>query len=180
MRLLELDGTRVIPSPECLQIKPFKKIWERDKSKNKEVAKAELAFVYFFRSFQSEFSSILEDDDRQTEVLKILDYDKEPDEVVYEACDIYLEAQSTVSSELLMSARKGVEKVKQFFNTVNLNERDKNGRPVFDADKFNRTLSNLANTVKSLTELESLVLREQEIKSEMKGGREKAMFEDGI
>ena len=47
MKLFKYEGFEVRVAPEALTLKPFKKIWDRDKGKSKERALSELAFLYF-------------------------------------------------------------------------------------------------------------------------------------
>jgi len=48
--LFEINGRQVWPRAETLLVSPFREIWERDKSKDKEDALGELAFIEFCTS----------------------------------------------------------------------------------------------------------------------------------
>jgi len=45
MKLFKYEGYEVKVAPEALTLKPFKKLWDRDKSKTKEKAFMELSFL---------------------------------------------------------------------------------------------------------------------------------------
>ena len=55
MKLLDLKNSRVVISPEALLIPEFQKIWEKDKSKDKEKALKELSYVYFICDYKSHY-----------------------------------------------------------------------------------------------------------------------------
>lgn len=64
MKLFKFEGYRVIVEPEALLLQPFKTIWNRDKSKSKDIANSELGYVYFFADPRSDYQYILDEDAR--------------------------------------------------------------------------------------------------------------------
>ena len=48
MKLFEMNKEGIEISPQSLIIKEFKKLWARDKSKGKQKARTELAYVYYY------------------------------------------------------------------------------------------------------------------------------------
>ena len=48
IKLFRYEGYKIIISEEALALKPFKQIWQRDRTVNKDKAIAELGFIYFF------------------------------------------------------------------------------------------------------------------------------------
>ena len=48
--LFQINGRAVFPNAETILISPFKDIWERDLSKNKENAIQEFAYIEFMTS----------------------------------------------------------------------------------------------------------------------------------
>lgn len=179
MILFELQDNKVTFSPQALMLKPFKALWDRDKTKDKTRARNELAFVYYFSDYKSDFSSILDDDERATEILKFLSDIDKPDNKVYEACEFYKSRRETISTQLLEAARHGAKTLKEYYYNVDLTLTDEKGKPVWDVAKLQTSLKTLSDTIEGLEKLEDKVKREQEKESSMRGGREKAMFEDG-
>ena len=47
IKLFKYEGYKLNISEEALLLKPFKEIWQRDKSKNKDKALQELGYIYF-------------------------------------------------------------------------------------------------------------------------------------
>ena len=69
MKLFKYEGYRVVIAEEALALKPFKKLWDRDKSANKDKAIAELSFIYFFCDPRSDYQ-YLTDPDARKEAIK--------------------------------------------------------------------------------------------------------------
>lgn len=74
MELFELNKTTydVDINPNALLLKPFKVIYNRDRSKSKEKALKELAYVYFFTDIKSDYQYIVDEDLRSDEIVKDL------------------------------------------------------------------------------------------------------------
>ena len=70
MNLFEMNNGVLQIQPEAYALEPFKVLWTRDKTKNKDNAIKELSFVYFMVDFTSDFADILEDSTREIEVKK--------------------------------------------------------------------------------------------------------------
>ena len=72
MNLFEMNNGVLQIQPEAYALEPFKALWTRDKTKNKDNAIKELSFIYFMVDFTSDFADILEDSIREVEVKKSL------------------------------------------------------------------------------------------------------------
>ena len=167
MDLFEIKEGQVTFSPQALALRPFAKLWKRDKKKGKPVAVAEMAAVYFFADYKSDFSEIYNLQEKLDVIKSVvtgMDSEWEPDEVF---------------NILLGDARNAVDKISKFLRTVDLNE-EVNGRPKHDIKKIADTLGNLSRITESLQKLEEQVKKELQEKESMRGGHAKAIFEDGI
>ena len=51
IKLFKYEGYKLNISEEALLLKPFKEIWQRDKSKNKDKALQELGYIYFIITY---------------------------------------------------------------------------------------------------------------------------------
>lgn len=80
--------------------------------------------------------------------------------------------------DTLESAWKAQTELDNFLGNVNLNERDNNGKPVFNAKQIMDMINSLPKTVKSLQDTQRLVETEVAENLILRGGREKAEFED--
>ena len=181
MTLFELDNNNVIFAPEALELKPFRALWDRDKTKDKKEATAELAFVRFYSDYKSDFANIVDEETRAIEIVKVLENFKKdkPDDLIWAACDFYKKRQNTLSMDLLDGIRIGIDKMKEFFINFDLKKTDSNGRPVYNPKQINDIIRDIGKTVQSVAEVEDQVRKELEEKSSMRGKREKTFFEDG-
>ena len=182
MELFEIKEGQVTFAPQALALKPFAKLWKRDKKKGKPRAVAEMAAIYFYTDYKSDFSEIYNPQEKLDVIKSVvtgMDPEWEPDEVFQEAVDFYRSRQETVSTILLGDARNAVDKISRFLREINLEE-EVNGRPKHDVKKIADTLGNLSKITESLQKLEEQVKKELQEKESMRGGHEKAIFEDGI
>ncbi len=183
MDLFQIKNDAVAFSPQALMIKPFKALWDRDKKKGKAVATAELAAVYFYADFKSDFSEIL-DAKEQIDTIKsavIGMPDKwEPDKVFMEAVKFYKKRQETISTVLLSDSKAAISKISEFLRDVNLTEVDDNGKFIHDIKKINDVIGALPKTIETMGKMEAMVKKELQSADAMRGGHTKATFEDGI
>ena len=64
MNLFKYEGYKVVISPEALMLKPFREIYNRDKSKSKDLAFLELSYIYFYCDPRSDYQYIIDSDDK--------------------------------------------------------------------------------------------------------------------
>jgi hypothetical protein len=183
MELFEVKEGILTFAPQALALKPFKKLWTRDRKKNKPLANAELAAVYFYVDYKSDFSDIF-DPKEKLEIIRDwvdgLPDDWKPDSVFDEACAFYEERQKTMYTELLEAAGVAIDKLSKYFRNIDLEERDMNNKPVHDAKKVKDNLAGLGKLIKDHKELEQEVKKDLQKKTARRGGKEKSMFEAGI
>lgn len=55
MKLFKFEQYKVTISEEAFAMKPFKQIWNRDKSQSKDKAISELSYVYFMQDPRSDY-----------------------------------------------------------------------------------------------------------------------------
>lgn len=173
----EIDG-KINIHPEAYVLKPFKDIWN---VKNKEKAKKELAFIYFFCDFKSDFADIVNENDKTEEIKKVVDL---PDnwkmnDKIKDAIKFYKERQKTPSMHLLDSALQFTEKLKNFYEDIDLLERDpKTNKLLHNVPQLQKGIAELSEQTESLKKLKNSVAREIEEESRIRGGGEIGYFED--
>lgn len=182
MNLFELNNGVVTFAPQAIVLKPFKDLWDRDKTKDKITATLELSFVYFFCDFKSDFIDIIDEKEREEEIKKILFPNKKwkSDSKIQEAINFYRTRSETVTTKLLENALSAVDKVSTYLSTVDLNDVDERGKPIHDAKKVADTIGSLDKLVESLGKIQDRVKKEREVKERMRGNKEKKLFEDGL
>lgn len=180
MRLFKYEGYEVKVSPEALTLTPFKKIWERDKSKTKDRATQELSFLYFYCDPRSDYQYIIDDTDRLEAVKdgEGLPKSWKPDALVTAAISFY-NSFDTASAMLLRAAREGVDKVQKVMRDIDLNQKDKNGKPLMTVKDYVSVLKMIPEVASMLQDAEKAINEENEY-GEAKGAIEKTLFDDGL
>lgn len=91
MKLFKYESYEVRVAPEALLLKPFKKLWDRDKSKSKDKAVQELSFLYFYCDPRSDYQYLIDDEDRLEAVKEGIGFDKDwkPDVLLKAAIAFY-------------------------------------------------------------------------------------------
>ena len=182
MELFELKDNKLIFAPQALAINCFKALWDKDKSKHKEVATAELTALYFFCDYKSDFSNILDDTTKLKEITSIitdLGKDWKPDLDWNSAVEYYRKLQETPKLKLIGSAKNALAKIEKFFNTIDLHATDKSGKPKYNAKQLLETINQVPKAMESMDKLEEQAKKEIEQKNnKLRGGRDKGAFAD--
>lgn len=178
MKLFELSNWNVIISEEAHMLKPFKVIIDKDKSKNKEVALKELAFLWFYTDIKSDYNYLLNEKEKAEEIRKDLNLDSKwtISEDLKKAIEFYKERTTTVSSVILNNSLFIANKLSNEMRKA-VEEGDLS---INDIEKISKGLTQMPNIVASLQKLEQTVLKEINEKTDKVGSQTKALFEDGL
>lgn len=173
MRLFKYEGYEVRVAPEALTLKPFKKIWERDKSKTKERALQELSFVYFYCDPRSDYQYIVDDENRLEAVKEGEGLPKswKPDKDLETAIELY-RSFDTSAALLLKAANEAVEKVRSLLTELEPDD--------------TKSLKDYLTALKMIPEVATMLkdaeksLNDESQYGEAKGAIEKTLFDDGL
>jgi hypothetical protein len=181
MNLLEVTKKGLEINPHLLVIKEFKKIWTRDRSRNKQKAQDELAYVYYWCSPKSPYRK--HPNGERTERIKIDIFDKDPkwkpDQVVQDACAKYIELTTSIYMELLQDAIGAANQLRKYFQIVDVTQLDDKGKPVYTAKDIITNMKQIGDAITGLKKLEEEVAKEEaKTDSKIRGGGQAGMFED--
>lgn len=183
MKLLKYENYIVSPSEEIFLVKPFRDLYNADKSENKETFMQQLSVIYFMIDPRSPYQDIIDEEDRLNEIKEqegLPNEYKIPPEV-YKAMDIYKKLTTTTSQKLLDSMRRSVAKIGEFLESVNLYATDEKGKRVDSVSTIVAATDKIPNLAKKLIETEKIVDSEITEIGRARGGNEtKSLFEDGI
>lgn len=173
MKLFKFENYEVTVAPAALTLKPFKKIWDRDKSKSKDRAIQELSFLYFYCDPRSDYQYITDDETRMEAVKKGLGLgnDWKPDALLNAAVEFYRSFDSN-AARLLRRAAKEIDKAEQILDSMQPTDY-KSIKEQFAAMKMIPELANM------IMDAEKALNTEEEY-GEATGSIEKGMFEDGL
>ena len=173
MKLFKYEGYEVKVAPEALNLKPFKKLWDRDKSKNKEKAINEFAFLYFYCDPRSDYQYIVDDESRMDAVKQGvgLPEDWKPDALMSAAITFYGTFDSN-AARLLRMASKELDKAQSALDALNPTD--------YKGLKEQMSLMQMIPKIASMIQEAEKSINTEEEFGEARGAVEKAMFDDGL
>lgn len=165
-------------TPATLTIKEFKAVWSKDTSKSKDLAKKELAYVYFLTDWNSVFMSLAEEE-RHDAIKESLELDEvwEPDHTVKAAIKKYEALQETPTMKYAKSVRKAFWDMLTYFESIDYKERDNRGIPVYKIQDVTKAMADSGKLVDSINKFEAIIRREQAEKR-IRGNSDLGLFED--
>jgi hypothetical protein len=181
MKLFKYEGYSIKIEPEALLLKPFKQIWERDKSENKERAMMELGYIYFFCDIRSDYQYLVDEEERHSAIKESEGFPKswKPDKMVLEAMEFYNSFKSS-SVLLLEDTRYSVYKLRQHLRKIDLDQLDDKGKPVYTLNSITSTIKQIPALIKDLEEAEKAIAKEAIVAGKMRGSGEKTIMEDNL
>lgn len=181
MKLFKFEGYKLHISEEALALKPFKQIWNRDKTSSKDKAIMELGYIYFMEDPRSDYQYLVDREERSKAIMEgegLLSSWK-PDKVVLEAMTLYASFKPT-SALLLEDTRFAVDKVRRMLRDIDLTKNDEKGRPIYTIDKVLAAIKLVPPLVKDLDEAEKALASEMKQGGKMRGQGEKTIMEDTL
>lgn len=179
MKLFKKDGYSLIISDEAYALKPFKVIWTRDKTRNKENATQELAYIFYMEDPRSDYQIYIDREDRNTKVKIGLGIDNKwkPDIKVKEAMEFYASFK-TESALLLEDLKKGVTILRKGMITLeDIDSADPEKKPKM-LENYSNTIIKMADLAAKIDEVEKKVAMDIVQSDKVRGSQTKAMFED--
>ena len=179
MKLFKLEGHRLYISEEAYILKPFKTIWNRDKSKDKSNAIMELGYIYFMIDPRSDYQMYIDEDIRHQEIIQGEGMDKnwKPDKVVLEGIEFYKKFLP-ISALLLQDTRVAVDKLRTLLKEIDLMQVDDKGKPIYTLNVITSTIKQIPSLVKELDEAERALAKDLTQEENVRGARTKNMLED--
>lgn len=179
IKLFKRDGYDVKVDPEALLLKPFKAIWTRDKSKDKNRAMQELGFIYFVCDPRSDYQYLVDIDMRMQAVKQGegLPEKWSPDKAVLDAMEFYTSFKPT-SALLLEDTRFAVDKLREHLKNLDLGAVDDKGKPIYTLNTITATIKQIPELIKGLDEAERAVNNDIKEMSKVRGGHEKTVLEE--
>ena len=179
IKLFKYEGYKLNISEEALLLKPFKEIWQRDKSKSKDKALQELGYIYFMSDPRSDYQYLVDEEERSKAIKEGegIDSKWKPDKVVLDAITFYKSFKPT-SALFLDDTRLAVDKLRKLLREIDLTEVDDKGKPIYTLNTITATIKQIPSLVKDLDEAEKTLSKELIESSKVRGSQEKSMYED--
>lgn len=182
MRLLEFENYEVRLTPEALLIRPIRRLYNADRSKQKERFMQQMSYLFFMVDPRSTYAYIIEPEERakQIRLQEGLPDDFKPSSDLEEAMRIYEQHTITSSKRLLESTRVAVDALSDELKKTKerLQERTDKGAAVYKTNDIIASLERVMKLVPQLQDLERKV--DAEIRENTRArGMENSLFEDG-
>ena len=176
MRLFTYEGYKVVISEEAFALKPFRQIWQRDRTINKDRAIMELGFIYFMADPRSDYQYLVDDKERMEAIKEGegLPPKWQPDKIVTEAMNFYMSFKP-ISALLLEDTRFMVDKYRK-----RLKEQEFDELEIKDLKEVGALIKQIPLLVKDLNEAEKALNSEMGESGRMRGSGEKTIFEDDL
>ena len=180
MKLIEVENYNLKVAPEALLVKPIRRLWNQDRSKQKESFYKQMSILYFVYSPSSNYSYIVDEKERFKEVLLqegISSFNPTPE--FKEAVDIYKKLTRTASSELLSDVKLTIDKVREVLKSIDfssLEEKDK----VSALNTVTTVVAKIPKLVKDLSDAEKAVAKELEESSNARGSQELSILDNDV
>lgn len=176
MKLLRYEGYKVVIEPELLVLKPFKQIWTRDRTINKDRALAEIAFIYFMADPRSDYQYLVDDKERMEAIKEGegLPPKWQPDRIVTEAMDFYMSFKP-ISALLLEDTRFMVDKYRKRLKAQEFDDLE-----IKDLKEVGALIKQIPPLVKDLDEAEKALNSEMKSSGKMRGSGEKSLMDDSL
>lgn len=181
MKLFKLEGYNLRISEEAYTLKPFRDIWKRDRSANKERAIQELGYIYMMEDSRSDYQIYVDKEERSSQVKlgEGIPESWKPDKLVTEAQEFYAGFKSEAAL-LLEDIRVAITKLREFIKTIDLSAVDDKGKPIYTLNTYTATIKQIPELITSLDEAEKSIHKEAVTSDKVRGSVEKAMFEDDL
>lgn len=177
MKLFKYEQYKVTISEEALALKPFKMLWNRDRSASKDKAISEISYVYFMVDPRSDYQYLVDPDERDRAVREGegLPDSWKPDKIVEDAMKLY-DSFKPASALLLEDTRIMVDKFRKKMREIDFDELG-----VKELKEMGGLIKQIPSLVKDLDEAEKAVASEmKEQGGRVRGQKSKALTEDSL
>lgn len=176
MRLLKYEGYNLTFEPEILTLRVFKRLYQRDKTKDKSRFIQELGYVYFFADPRSDYQYLTDPEDRHKAIIEGegLPNNWQVDKALQDAIDYYKSFNPT-SALLLEDTRIMVDGYRAKLRSIAANMDDLD---IKEVKELGAIIKQIPSLVKDLDEAERAITKEIIQNDRIRGSVEKSMYED--
>lgn len=169
-----ITGKVELNEAEILLIREFAALWDSERNKCKQdpsgikrlLAFRELTYIWLMIDWESPYSDYDElDRDSECKADAQITEDEWNDPIFREACRKYRTMQETNRSlKLIRSAQSVVDKIIDYFEDIDLNERDPiTQKPIYKTKDIMAEMKNVSGLIEEMKALEEMYKKEQEV-----------------
>lgn len=180
MNLIKYENYAITISDDAYLVKSIRKLFNSDKSTNKEKFFDQMTFIYFSSDVRSDYNYIIDEEEKYQAICTgegLKDFKITSD--IKAAMEDYKRLTTTASASLLLDTKIAIDKVRKFLRDVDLTLVDDKGKPVYTINSVTSAIKAIPELAKNLMEAERIVNKEIEEAGRARGGNEsKKLFED--
>ncbi len=173
MKVFELQNGFPTITVEALMIPEFKKIWDRDKSKDKIKAYPELQYIFFsghFKSLYLAFDPKTREERLVDDFIKIKNW--KPDQAIIDAISKYKEFQNTATMRFLQANQDAMESLTDYYSSIDWDELDATGKkPKYDISKVSSSVKQAGDIINNIEKLKEKVAKEESLSKDRARGQ---------
>jgi len=176
----ELDANMNLTiDPTIYSLSIFKKILEKDKSKNKEKALMDMSYIFWMSDYRSYVADITDSIEKHKEVISIIDESGKykPDSLVEEALEQY-KKDIPLSLHFLNDVKSAVNELRKYFRELDLQEYDDKGKPIHNANQVMNSIKSTGDLLETLDKHEIKVKKDLDMNNSVRGSKSKGLYED--
>ena len=181
-------GKAVLVTPDLVLIKEFKDLLSPDRNKCKEDesglnhlrANKEFTYIYLAIDWKSPYSNF-SNQEKHEAALQDAELSEEEwnDPIFRAACRKYVSLQdSNRYVRLLQSAEQVTDKIIDYFDNIDLNATDDQGKPLVKITDIQKAMDQSVKQIESLKQIEALVKKEMTEQSQIRGGAVEGFMPD--
>lgn len=179
MKLVRLENYELKVDDELLLLKPFRKLYNQDRSQSKGRFYDFLMVLYYVYDLRSDFQYIVDEKERLKEVCEangLEEYKFTPLEK--ECIALYQKMSESTSSLLLQSTRACVEKVRKFLEEgADPGKVDDKGKPMYPINVIVSAVKQIPQLAKDLKDAEVALNKEIQESGKVRGSQELSVMD---
>lgn len=185
MNLFTMVDWKLTLDPQVWGLTPFRVLLERDKTKDKVVANAEMLFIWFYTDIKSDYL-FLGEKERAEEIKKnihALPKDWKIDKEIEDAIAFYKKSSETIIQYLYKKAMRSAQDAADYMGETAslLRQLDNSGKPIYRIRDITGGLKDVKIIMRDLKEAEREVIKETEDNVGKSSGSQKFnLFEGGF
>lgn len=177
MKLIRLEDYQIKIADEALLVKPIRRLFNMDRTKNKEKFYEQMSILFFVYDPRSNYSYITDEKDRLAEVLAQEGISEFHNTAEFkEAVAAYKKLCITPSSILLADTNTVVGKIREVLKSVDFNELSEEDK-VSAVKTVASVVAMIPKLVKDLSEAEKAVQKETEELGKARGSQELSIMD---
>lgn len=190
LRLFDYNNEKmkvVINEPDILLIPEFKDLFDNERNKTKEDKTGEkksrtfreLTYIYLAIDWRSPYKEWSEREKHELALKDAQITQEEFDDPIFRAaCRKFKAMQETSKVGSLLQSQLGLlERMRIYYDTLDLDERDLNGKPIFKVKDIMSESATTSKMIEGIQSLYELYKKEQEEETTLRGEREAGLFD---